>query len=70
VLEEAFELHHADLCAFAVTLLRDRDAADDVVGEAFAALQREMAADRTPKELRGWLHSVVASTPTTIGSIS
>lgn len=57
----AYEAHARDLNAFARSLVRDREDAEDLVAEAFARLVREVHAGRTPDELRGWLYRVTAN---------
>lgn len=57
----AYETHHRDLLAFARALVRDPEAAEDVVGDAFVRLIKEVHAGRTPSETRGWLYRVVAN---------
>jgi RNA polymerase sigma factor (sigma-70 family) len=61
VVIDAFDRYHADLYAFAVALVRDRDPAEDLVAEAFARLIREVRAGRAPEQPRGWLYRVVAN---------
>jgi RNA polymerase sigma factor (sigma-70 family) len=57
----AYEAHARDLNAFARSLVREREAAEDVVAEAYLRLVREVQAGRTPDEVRGWLYRVVAN---------
>jgi RNA polymerase sigma-70 factor (ECF subfamily) len=57
----AFEAHERDLYAFAHALLRDPDAAADLVGDAFVRLLAEVRAGRTPADARGWLFRVVGN---------
>jgi RNA polymerase sigma factor (sigma-70 family) len=56
-----WDAHHRDLYAFAVSLVRDVDAAEDLVAEAFFRLIREHRRGRAPDEVRGWLYRVVAN---------
>lgn len=46
---------------FAITAMRDGEAADDVVQEAFLRLVVELRAGRRPENLGGWLYRVVAN---------
>ena len=57
----AYEAHARDLNAFARSLVREREAAEDVVAEAYLRLVREAQAGRTPDDVRGWLYRVVAN---------
>lgn len=57
----AYEAHARDLHAFARSLVREREAAEDLVAEAFARLVREAHVGRTPDDVRGWLYRVTAN---------
>jgi RNA polymerase sigma-70 factor, ECF subfamily len=57
----AYDTHHRDLLAFARALVRDPDAAEDVVADAFFRLINETRAGRMPTEVRPWLYRVVAN---------
>jgi RNA polymerase sigma factor (sigma-70 family) len=57
----AYEAHARDLNAFARSLVREREAAEDLVAEAFLRLVREAHAGRTPDDVRAWLYRVVAN---------
>ena len=57
----AYEAHARDLNAFARSLVREREAAEDVVAEAYLRLVREVHAGRQPDDVRGWLYRVVAN---------
>ena len=57
----AYEAYARDLNAFARTLVRDREAAEDVVAEAYLRLVREAYAGRAPDDVRGWLYRVTAN---------
>src|SRR5262245_48761616 len=56
-----YEAHVRDLNAFARSLVREREAAEDVVAEAYARLVREVHAGRTPDDVRAWLYRVVSN---------
>jgi hypothetical protein len=56
-----YDAHRGDLFSFAAALVRDPDAADDLVAEAFLRLLRETREDRAPDDPRAWLHRVVAN---------
>ena len=57
----AYEAHARDLNAFARSLVREREAAEDVVAEAYARLVREARAGRMPDDVRAWLYRVVSN---------
>lgn len=57
----AYEAYARDLNGFARSLVREREAAEDVVAEAFARLVREAHAGRLPDDVRGWLYRVTAN---------
>jgi RNA polymerase sigma-70 factor (ECF subfamily) len=56
-----YDAHRGDLFSFARALVRDPDAADDLVAEAFLRLIRETREDRAPDDPRAWLYRVVAN---------
>lgn len=56
--ETAFLLHADRLTSFAIAATHDRDAADDMVGETFLRLLREVRAGRTPDNVGAWLYRV------------
>jgi RNA polymerase sigma-70 factor (ECF subfamily) len=56
-----WEAHNRDLHAFAVSLVRDLDTAQDLVAEAYFRLIREHRRGRAPDEPRSWLYRVVAN---------
>ena len=57
----AYEAHARDLNAFARSLVREREAAEDLVAEAYARLVREVHAGRAPDDVRSWLYRVVSN---------
>ena len=57
----AYEAHARDLNAFARSLVREREAAEDLVAEAYARLVREVHAGRGPDDVRAWLYRVVSN---------
>jgi RNA polymerase sigma-70 factor (ECF subfamily) len=57
----AYQAHARDLHAFARSLVREREAAEDLVAEAYLRLVREVHAGRTPDDVRGWLYRVTAN---------
>jgi RNA polymerase sigma factor (sigma-70 family) len=57
----AYETHARDLHAFARSLVREREAAEDLVAEAYLRLVREVHAGRAPDDVRGWLYRVTAN---------
>lgn len=61
VVMTAYDAHHRDLLAFARALVRDPEAAEDLVADAFLRLINEVRAGRGPVETRGWLYRVVAN---------
>jgi len=56
-----YDANRGDLFSFAAALVRDPDAADDLVAEAFLRLIRETREDRAPDDPRAWLYRVVAN---------
>ena len=61
VARAAYEAYARDLNAFARSLVREREAAEDIVAEAYLRLVREAQAGRTPDDVRGWLYRVTAN---------
>ena len=61
VILAAYEAHARDLNAFARSLVREREAAEDLVAEAYLRLVREVHRGRTPDDIRGWLYRVTAN---------
>lgn len=57
----AYEAYARDLNGFARSLVREREAAEDLVAEAFARLVREAHEGRLPDDIRGWLYRVTAN---------
>jgi RNA polymerase sigma-70 factor, ECF subfamily len=57
----AYQAHARDLNAFARSLVRDRETAEDVVAEAYLRLVRETHAGRMPDDVRRWLYRVTAN---------
>lgn len=53
------EAYHAAAIAYAASLLRDYDLADDAAQEAFVVVHRELPALRDPKAFPAWLRKVV-----------
>lgn len=56
-----YDAHHRDLANFVRAIERDRDTADDVVGESFVRLIAELRRGRAPDQPRAWLHRVAAN---------
>ena len=54
----AYVLHASRLRGFALSMVHDPDAADDLVSEAFTRLVAEVYAGRTPIHAGAWLHRV------------
>ena len=57
----AYQAHARDLNAFARSLVRDRETAEDLVAEAYLRLVRETHAGRMPDDVRRWLYRVTAN---------
>jgi RNA polymerase sigma-70 factor (ECF subfamily) len=60
-LASLYEAHRAELFAFLLRMTRDRDAAEDLLQEAFIRLIREARAGRMPDAVRPWLYRVAAN---------
>lgn len=56
-----YDAHHQELANFVRAIERDRDAADDIVGESFVRLISELQRGRAPEQPRAWLHRVAAN---------
>ena len=56
-----YDSHQGELFTFAVRACRDREAAEDLVHEAFVRFILETEAGRTPVHVRAWLYRVVAN---------
>lgn len=56
-----YEAHRTELFAFLLRMTRDREAAEDLLQEAFIRLIREARAGRMPDEVRPWLYRVAAN---------
>lgn len=56
-----YDAHHRELATFVRAIERDRDTADDIVGESFVRLIAELQRDRAPDQPRAWLHRVAAN---------
>jgi RNA polymerase sigma-70 factor (ECF subfamily) len=54
----AYDDHQRDLHAFALAIMRDREEADDIVGETFLRFVREVREGRAPERTRAWLFTV------------
>jgi len=52
---------HAEVFAFLVRTTRSREAAEDLLQEAYLRLTTEMRADRAPDSTRAWLYRVGAN---------
>jgi RNA polymerase sigma-70 factor, ECF subfamily len=57
--EQVFRAYYARLADYATTLVRSRDAAEDVVQEVFVALWTQRERITTPENLVGYLHRAV-----------
>src|SRR5262245_50112287 len=57
----AYDAHQRGLFSFALASTRCREAAEDLVQEAFAGLIETMAAGTTPVNVRAWLYHVLAN---------
>ncbi|HET7168276.1 MAG TPA: RNA polymerase sigma factor [Candidatus Limnocylindrales bacterium] len=57
----AYDAHQRELYSFALRSSRDREAAEDLVHEAFMRLIVELDAGRPPVNVRAWLYRVIAN---------
>ena len=57
----AFDEHQRALTSFAYALTRDREAADDLVQEAFVRLINELQKGRRPENIQAWLFRVCSN---------
>jgi RNA polymerase sigma-70 factor (ECF subfamily) len=60
-LTAAYEAHSGELQRFAAAKVRDREAAEDIVHEAYLRLAIEHRAGRFPDNPRAWLYRVTAN---------
>ena len=56
-----YEAHRAELFAFLVRMIRDREAAEDLLQDTFIKLIKEARAGRMPEAVRPWLYRVAAN---------
>jgi RNA polymerase sigma factor (sigma-70 family) len=56
-----YEAHRGELLGFLVRMTRDREAAEELLQDAFIRLIREARAGRMPDDPRAWLYRVVAN---------
>lgn len=56
-----YEAHRVELFGFLIRMTRDREAAEDLVQEAFIRLIKEARAGRMPDAVRPWLYRVAAN---------
>lgn len=56
-----YEAHRSELFAFLLRMTRDREAAEDLLQEAFIRLIREARAGRLPDAVRPWLYRVASN---------
>lgn len=56
-----YDAHQRELFSFALRSSRDREAAEDLVQEAFVRLIVEVEAGREPANIRAWLYRVIAN---------
>ena len=61
VVAAAYDAYQREVFSFALRASHDREAAEDVVHEAFVRLIVEIEAERVPRNLRAWLYRVVAN---------
>jgi len=57
----AYDKHQRALTSYAYALTRDREAADDLVQEAFVRLINELQKGRQPENLQAWLFRVCSN---------
>lgn len=58
---QAFEDHRLQLTSFAYGMTRDREAAEDIVQEAFLRLIKELDRGQTPDNVAAWLFRVCSN---------
>ncbi len=56
-----YEAHRGELFGFLIRMTRDREAAEELLQDAFIRLIREARAGRMPDEVRPWLYRVAAN---------
>ena len=56
-----YDVHQRELFSFALRSSRDREAAEDLVHEAFVRLIVEVDGGREPANIRAWLYRVIAN---------
>jgi RNA polymerase sigma-70 factor (ECF subfamily) len=56
-----YETHRAELFSFLLHMTRDREAAEDLLQEAFIRLIREARSGRLPDAVRPWLYRVATN---------
>jgi RNA polymerase sigma factor (sigma-70 family) len=67
VVTAIYDGHQRELFTFALRACGDREAAEDLVHEAFVRLIVEIDAGRMPDNVRAWLYRVTANLATTRG---
>ena len=58
-MENLFRYHYRPLCIFALHYLKDMDASEDVVQEAFGVLWEKLSAGEKVVNQKGYLYSIV-----------
>jgi RNA polymerase sigma-70 factor, ECF subfamily len=58
---DAYERHASEIYAFVLRIVRDPEAAADLVADTFTKLLVEERAGRTPVQIRAWLYRVAAN---------
>lgn len=61
VVGELYDRWHGELFSVTLRSCRDREAAEDIVQEAYTRLIAELDAGRMPDNARAWLHRVAAN---------
>jgi len=56
-----YEAHRAELFGFLIRMTHDREAAEELLQDAFIRLIREARAGRMPDDVRPWLYRVAAN---------
>lgn len=56
-----YDEHQRDLYGFVRAMVREPEAAEDIVAETFSRLMREVRAARAPDDSRGWLFRVATN---------